>query len=484
MHPRLIQELRHIIFITISAEFLFMRNLIRTLITAIRGTEKEFTTGSIRRAIFMLSVPMVLEMSMESLFAVVDVYWVSRIGVNAVATVGLTESVMFLVYSIAIGLSMAVTAMVARRIGEKDEEGGAIAAIQGLIIGVIFSLTISIVGIFFAEDILRLMGGEPELIAAGANYTRIMLGGNATVMFIFLLNAVFRGAGDASLALKSLVLANTLNLILDPLFIFGVGFFPELGVTGAAVATNIGRGVGILFQLYLLLNGRGVIRIVMRQLQFHAKVIRRLFQISLNGMLQYLIGSSSWIFLVRIISEFGSEAVAGYTIAIRIIIFSILPSWGMANAAATLVGQNLGAKKPERAEKSVWESSFYNMIFLLGVSVVFIIFAPFFIRIFDATPRVVEVGVWCLRITCTGYLFYAYGMVVSQAFNGAGDTKTPMWINVFCFWIVQIPFAYLIAVVLGWGPVGVFIAIALSESLLAIISIIIFRQGKWKEISL
>ncbi len=461
-----------------------MNNLIQTIITAIKGTEKEFTNGSIRRAIFMLSVPMVLEMFMESLFAVVDVFWVSRIGVNAVATVGLTESVMFLVYSIAIGLSMATTAMVARRIGEKDEEGGAVAAVQGLIIGLGFSLAISIVGIFFAEDILIMMGGEPDLVASGVNYTRIMLTGNATVMFIFLLNAIFRGAGDASLALRSLIIANGINLILDPLFIFGIGFFPELGVTGAAVATNIGRGIGISFQLYLLLSGRGIIRLLKNHFMVKVKVIRRLFKISLNGMLQYLIGSSSWIFLVRIISEFGSEAVAGYTIAVRIIIFSILPSWGMANAAATLVGQNLGAKKPERAEQSVWETSFYNMLFLLTISFFFILFAPSLMRIFNQDPEVISIGVICLRITCAGYLFYAYGMVVSQAFNGAGDTKTPMWINVFCFWIVQIPVAYLLALSLDLGPMGVFLSIAISESLLAIISVLIFRKGKWKEISL
>ena len=451
---------------------------------ALSGEERDYTTGNLNRAIFMLSVPMILEMVMESLFAVVDIFFVGKVSVDAVATIGLTESVMLLVYSTAIGLSMATTAMVARRVGEKNKEDAADATVQSVIIATTFSVLISVVGIFAAEDILRWMGGSEALIAEGKGYAQLMLGGNITIMLLFLLNAAFRGAGDASLAMRSLWLANGLNIILDPIFIFGWGPIEAYGVTGAAIATNIGRGVGVVYQLYHLLKGNGVLRVTLDNLKVNMPVIKRMLQVSIGGMGQFLIGSASWIFLVRIISVFGSEVVAGYTISFRIIVFTILPSWGMANAAATLVGQHLGAKLPERAEQSVWRCAFYNMVFLAIVSVIFIAFAEQFIGIFSSEPEVIYYGTMSLRYICMAYMLFAYGMVVSQAFNGAGDTKTPTIINLFCYWMLQIPLAYALSVWLDWGPMGVFLAIAVAESALAVVAILVFRQGKWKTVQI
>lgn len=451
---------------------------------ALSGEEKDYTTGNLNKAIFMLSVPMILEMVMESLFAVVDIFYVGKVSVDAVATIGLTESVMLLVYSTAIGLSMATTAMVARRVGEKNKEDAADATVQSVIIATAFSILISVVGIFAAEDILRWMGGSEALIAQGVGYAQLMLGGNITIMLLFLLNAAFRGAGDASLAMRSLWLANGLNIILDPIFIFGWGPIEAYGVTGAAIATNIGRGVGVLYQLYHLFKGDGVLRVALHNIKVNMPVIVRLLRISAGGMGQYLIGSASWIFLVRIISVFGSEVVAGYTISFRLIVFTILPSWGMANAAATLVGQHLGAKLPDRAEQSVWRCSFYNMVFLAVVSVIFIAFAEQFIGIFSTEPEVIYYGTMSLRYICMGYILFAYGMVVSQAFNGAGDTKTPTIINLFCYWMFQIPLAYVLSVWLDWGPMGVFLAIAIAESALAVVAIMVFRRGNWKTVQI
>ena len=451
---------------------------------AIKGGEKNFTEGSINRAIFLLSIPMILEMIMEALFAVVDVFFVSRVSVNAVATVGLTESVITLVYSIAIGLSMATTAMVARRVGENDHQQAAVAAVQAIIITVCISLLISVLGILFADDILRMMGGSDELIEEGVSYTRIIFAGNIVIMLLFLLNAILRGAGDAAIAMRALWLANILNMILDPCFIFGLGPFPELGVAGAAVATNIGRGIGVCFQLYVLFRGKEIIRVAKRHLTIVWSIIYRLLDVSLGGMGQYLIASASWIFLMRIIAEFGESAVAGYTISIRMIIFAILPAWGMANATATLVGQNLGAKQPERAETSVWRSAFFTMLFLLCVSVLYFLFATPMVRLFHDGPVVLKYGVASLKIICLGYVFFAYGMVISQAFNGAGDTRTPTWINFVCFWLLQIPLAYAMGIHFKMGPNGVFWAIAISETILAIICILVFKQGKWKEIKI
>lgn len=451
---------------------------------AIRGQEKNFTTGSINRALFLLSIPMILEMVMESLFSVIDILFVSRIGVEAVATVGLTESVATLVYAISIGMSMGATAMVARRIGEGNPEAAAVTAVQALVIGVLVSAVIGLLGMVFARQILEAMGGSAEVVRSGTIYTRILLGSNVVIMLLFLLNGIFRGAGDAALAMRALWLANGLNIILDPLLIFGWGPFPELGLRGAAIATATGRGIGVVYQLWLLTRGSSTLRLVRRHLQLRWKVIEKLVKVSANGAIQFLISSASWIFLMRIIALFGDEAVAGYVIAIRLIIFTILPSWGLANATATLVGQNLGAGQPERAERSVWRASFLNVLFMLTVSMVYIIWAPSIIRFFDTTPEVVSAGIMTLRIICLGYLFFAFGMVVSQAFNGAGDTRTPMFINIICFWLIEIPLGYFLAVTFDWQLAGVCWAIAISETLLALIAIYIFRQGRWKEIAI
>ena len=447
---------------------------------ALRGSEQDFTEGSLGRAIMLLAIPMVLEMVMESIFAVCDVFFVARLGADAVATVGLTESIITLVYAVAIGLSMGTTAMVARRIGEKDREGAVVIAVQAIAAGIVLALPIAAAGIFFAPEILTLMGASASIISSGAGYTAVLLGGNVTIMLLFLINAVFRGAGDAAVAMRVLWVANAINVVLDPCLIFGLGPFPELGVQGAAIATTVGRGIGVLFQLYLLFRGRGRIRLTRANLKVNPAVMWQLLRVSLGGVFQILIATASWVGLTRIIAEFGSEALAGYTIAIRIIIFALLPSWGLSNAAATLVGQNLGAKKPERAEKSVWLTSFGNMLFLGSVAIIFILYAPHLIAIFTSVPVIAAYAVDCLRIVSYGYLFYAFGMVVEQAFNGAGDTYTPTLINLGCYWLLQIPLAYSLAIPLQFGPQGVFWAITVAESALAVVSIIIFRRGRWK----
>ncbi|WP_343486533.1 MATE family efflux transporter [Allomuricauda sp. d1] len=459
-----------------------IKKFIRYFWTAVTGKEQEFTTGSIRKAIFMLSIPMILEMLMESIFALVDIAYVSQVSVNAVATIGLTESVITLVYAIAIGLSMAATAVVARRVGEKDLQGAREAAVQAIFLGVLVALVVGVVGFLYNKEILALMGAEPDLIEEGHGYTKWLIGGNVTIMLLFLINAIFRGAGDASIAMWTLVLSNGLNIILDPLFIFGWGPFPELGVMGAAVATNIGRGTAVLFQLGILFFGWGKIRLLLKDVVLNVKVMFNLVRVSLGGIAQFLIGTSSWVFLMRIMSEFGSEVLAGYTIAIRVMMFTLMPSWGMSNAAATLVGQNLGAKQPERAEKSVWITGKYNAYFMGLVSLVYLIFAKQIVGWFNATPSVVENGALCLQIIAAGYIFYAYGMVVTNAFNGSGDTQTPTKINFISFWMFQLPLAYVLALVLDFGAMGVFIAITTAEVLLAIIAIAWFKKGKWKTV--
>jgi putative MATE family efflux protein len=448
--------------------------------TAVLGNEKNFVTGSINRAIFMLSVPMVLEMMMESLFAVVDVFFVSKLGVDAIATVGLTESVIMIVYSICVGLSMGVTAMVSRRVGEKKHKEAADVAYQSILVAVFIAIIIGVAGFVYAKDLLQLMGASDSLINQGYGFTQVLIGGNITIMLLFILNAVFRGAGDASIAMRALWVSNGLNLILDPLFIFGLGPIEGMGVKGAAIATTIGRSVGVAYQLYILLNGKSVIKLMRANMVFRLEIMMRLIRVSLGGMAQYLISTASWIFLVRIISHFGSEAIAGYTISIRIIIFTILPSWGISNAAATLVGQNLGADQPERAEKSVWKCAFYNMLFLFFVSIVFFIFAEFLVSIFSTEEAVVRHGVIALRFICTGYVFFAYGMVVSQSFNGAGDTRTPTIVNFFSYWMLQIPLAYLLAIFTPLEIKGIYVAILVAEVFLAIVVVLIFRKGKWK----
>ena len=448
---------------------------------AIRGSQQDFTEGSLRRAIVLLAIPMVLEMVMESLFAIVDVFWVAHLGANAIATVGLTESVLMLVYCGAMGLSMAATAIVARRIGEKDREGAAVAAVQALVAGVIASVVIAIAGSVFASWLLAIMGASPDVIATGRTYAAIMLASSVSIVLLFLNNGVFRGAGDAAIAMRVLWLSNFINLLLDPCFIFGLGPFPKLGVTGAAVSTTIGRSIGVIFQAWILFSGNGRVRIAAQQFRVHWDVMRRLVRVALNGMFQYAVGQTSWMVLVRIVSTFGSSAVAGYTVAIRIIIFVILPSWGLASAAATLVGQNLGAGKPDRAERSVWVTGLYNMLFLGAVGLVLIAFPEPIIRLFTDDPAVIPIGVDCLRVVSYGNLAYAYGMVMVQSFNGAGDTFTPTVVNIFGYWLFQIPVAYVLAFRTSLGPKGVFAAIPIAEAVIAIVAVALFRKGRWKK---
>lgn len=457
-----------------------IRKYILFLQYAIKGTNEDLTDIKISRAIILLSVPMVLEMVMESLFAVVDVFFVAQVSTNAVATVGLTESVITIVYSLGIGLSMAATAMVSRRIGEKKKKEASHTAVQSIILTIAVSLVLSIAGYIYGEDVLRLMGGEEELIQEGKWYTKILFASNGTIMLLFLINGIFRGAGNAAIAMRALWISNILNMLLDPLFIFGLGPIPAMGVMGAAVATAIGRSIGVLYQLYHLLKGTGVINISLQHIKPDFPLLKRIVKIASGGVGQFLIESASWIFLVRIISNFGSEVLAGYTIALRIIIFTILPSFGISNAAATLVGQNLGAKLPDRAEKSVWLAARYNVAFLFSVSLIFYIFSNEIVSIFTDVEAVKTEAIKAVRYICFGYIFFAYGMVLSHAFNGAGDTKTPTIINFVCFWLFQIPLAYYMANTLRFGSDGVYLGIVFAFTLLAVISIIWFKRGKWK----
>jgi putative MATE family efflux protein len=452
-----------------------------SLLEAVRGSHQDYTRGSLNRAILLLAVPMVLEMVLESLFGVVDVFWVGRLGANAVATVGLTESMLSLVFSVAMGLSLSTTAMVARRIGEKDPEGAAVAGVQAIALGLFVSLAIGVPCFLFAPDLLRLMGASPEIIATGSGYTRICLGGCFAVLLLFLNNAIFRGAGDAAIAMRLLWVSNIINLVLDPCLIFGWGPFPRLGVTGAALATLTGRSIGVFYQFYRLMRGTERFRILKSQIRLQFGVLGRLIRVSFTGILQFAIAHTSWIGLVRIVSIFGSAALAGYTIAIRVVVFAILPSWGMSNAAATLVGQNLGAGHPERAEKAVWRTGLYNVIFLGSLGVVFIFFAEPIVRLFTHDPAVVPLGAACLRIVSYGNLGYAYFMVMMQAFNGAGDTITPTIVNFFGFWLFEIPLAYGLAITLHMRSNGVFFSIAIAESSMAAASAILFKQGRWKK---
>jgi putative MATE family efflux protein len=456
----------------------------RYFLDAVKGTEKNFTSGNINKAIFMLSIPMILEMIMESIFAVVDIYFVGKISVNAVATVALTESVIMIIYAIAMGMSMAATALVARRVGENKPEEASKTAVQAIILAGAIAIAFALVGIFFPKEILSLMGGAPDLVEEGYRYTMIMVGGNLSVMLLFVINAIFRGAGDASISMRSLILANSINIVLDPLFIFGLGPWDGFGLEGAAIATTAGRGIGVMFQLYVLFKGSSMIKVAWANFKVRLEIILSLIKLSLGGIGQMMIGTLSWLFLVRISAEFGSDVLAGYAIAFRIIMFTILPSWGLANAAATLVGQNLGAGEPDRAEKSVWQSALFNVIFLGIVAVVFFSFAEYFVSLFTQEPSVIEVGAIALRYISFGYVFFAYGMVIGQAFNGAGDTKTPTVMNFFCFWLFEVPLAYVLAVHLEFGPKGIFAAIAIASSLWAVVSIIIFRRGNWKTVKI
>ncbi|MCH9660335.1 MAG: MATE family efflux transporter [Bacteroidetes bacterium] len=459
-----------------------LKKIIHYFPKAVAGSEQEFTSGSIRKAVFMLSVPMVLEMMMESVFFLVDAYFVSSLGSNAIATVGLTESVLTLVYAIAIGLSMGVTAIVARRVGGKDIEGASQTAVQSIFLGVGVAIIVSVIGIVFPKEILSLMGGAPDLVAEGYGYTQILLGGNITIMLLFIVNAVFRGAGDASVAMKVLIFSNVLNILLDPLFIFGWGPVPAFGVKGAAIATTIGRGSAVVFQLFILFFGWSKIKVGLRDFVFRVSIMWNLVKVSIGGIGQFIIGTSSWVFLMRIMAEFGSDVLAGYTIAIRVLMFTLMPSWGMSNAAATLVGQNLGAKKPKRAESSVWKTGKYNAWFMIIVSIFYLLFADHILQVFSNDPEAIKYGALSLRVIAAGYVFYAYGMVIIQAFNGAGDTTTPTVINFICFWLFQLPFAYFVALYLDWGVLGVLLAITLAELLIAVLGIIWFKKGKWKQV--
>ncbi|MBI1765053.1 MAG: MATE family efflux transporter [Acidobacteria bacterium] len=453
-----------------------------TLRQAVGSSEQDFTTGSIGRAIFLLSVPMVLEMLMESLFGIVNVFWVSRLGAEAIAIVGTTEALLVLVFGIAMGLSMATTALVARRVGEGNPQAAGRAGAQAILLGTAISLVLGVIAFFGTSLLFTTLGAAPEVLAGGRRYGQIILGTNGIIMLLFLNNAVFRGAGDAAFAMRALWIGNAINLVLDPCFIFGWGPFPELGVTGSAVATTIGRGTAVLYQLSLLFRQSGRVHITRAEWRPDFTLLREIVQISIGGVFQYLIATASWMWLVRIVGYFGAPAVAAYTVAMRIIVVTILPSWGIANAAATLVGQNLGAGKPERAEKSVWIAGFANAIFLGLVTIVFLFFAEPMIRFFTVDPAVVPIGVASLKIVSYGYVFYAFGMVMTQSFNGAGDTLTPTWINLACYWAFQLPLAYALSLWAQWGANGAFWAITIAESTLAVVAVWAFRKGKWKEV--
>jgi putative MATE family efflux protein len=450
---------------------------------AISGTDRDFTSDSIGKALLILSIPMVLEMIMESVFAVVDIFFVSRLGANAVATVGITESSMTIVYAIAMGLSTATTALVARRVGEKKAGKAGIVAFQAIISGLAVSILIAIPGIIYAKEFLLLMGASEEMAEAGYMFPAIMFGGNAVIMLLFIINAAFRSSGDAAISMRVLIFANLINLILDPLLIFGIGPFPELGLKGAAVATTTGRGLAVCYQFYLLFKGNKRIRMEIQHLKIKLKVMVQLFKLSAGGILQYTIATSSWIALYRIISELGSEVMAGYTISIRIIVFVLLPSWGLSNAASTLVGQNLGAKQPERAERTVWITGYINMVLLGLVGLILIVFPEAFIRLFIDDPEVIRNGAISLRIISFGFVSYAMGMVLTQAFNGSGDTVTPTRINLFCFWLFEIPLAYLLAIVLDMKIYGISVAIVAAETALTLTAWYYFRKGNWKTIT-
>ena len=447
---------------------------------ALRGTNADYTRIPLRRAVFLLAVPMVLELVLESTFAVVDIFFVSKLGPSAVATVGLTEAYLFLLYSLAMGLAMAVTAVIARRIGEGKKEEAAVTAVQAIIVALLASLLPAIIGIVYAQDLLRLMGADAWAIEHGYKYTQWMLGGNAVIMLLFVINAIFRGAGDAAIAMRVLWLSNGLNIVLCPLLIFGIGPFPQLGIEGAAIATCIGRGTGVLYQLWILFRGGQHIRVLAAQIAWQGAILWNIVRTSLGGVGQMLVAMTSWIFLMRILASIGSEAVAGATIAIRVMMFTMMPAWGMSNAAATLVGQNLGAKLPERAEASVWQIGWYNMAYLLAISVLFFLFPHGIVGFFTDDAVVIEVGAEWLRILSYALFVYGWWMVSVQAFNGAGDTATPTKINLVFFWLIQIPLAWLLALHLDWKELGVFWAVFVSETSVGLFTLWLFSRGGWK----
>ena len=458
------------------------KEFLQLIWSAVKGKEHDYTTLGIRNSIVLLAVPMILEMMMESLFAVVDIFFVGRLGANALATVGLTETVLAIIYSVGMGVSIAATALVSRRIGEKDYKAAGNVTYQLIVTGGMLALLLGILATYFAADILALMGAEAAVIETGLRYTQVIFAGNLAIILLFLINGALRGAGLPHLAMRSLWLANGTNMVLDPLLIFGLGPFEGLGLEGAAWATTIGRSVGVVYQLYHLLNGRHLLKIGRENMIISYSMIVRILQVSSGGMGQYLIDSASWIFLTRIIAEFGSSALAGYTIAFRIIMFALLPAWGLSSAAATLVGQNLGAQKAKRAELAVWLTARYNVIFMAAVTLVFLLFSEQLTAFFTQDKEVVGVATEALKIITLGYVFFGLGMVMVQAFNGAGDTRTPSIINVVVLWLIEIPFAYLLAVTLGFEATGIFIAIACCHSFHALVSWWLFRQGTWKKV--
>lgn len=448
---------------------------------AVLGSRQDFTAISLNRAIFLLAVPMVLEMVMESLFGIVDIFFVARLGPDPTATVGITEGMLVMVMALAIGLSMGTTAVVARRTGEHDKDGAAEAAVQAIIVGILVSLAIYVICYPLAPRFLALMGSNPGILHVGSTYSRVMLSTSGVIVMLYLINAIFRGAGDAAVAMRVLWLANIINICLDPCLIYGLGPFPKLGVTGAAVSTTIGRSIGILYQLYVLRKGSAHLTVLRKHIRLIGSVMLNIVRLAGTGALQFGIATASWVLMVRMVQSFGSAATAGYTIAIRIVIFSIMPSWGLGGAAATLVGQNLGAHQPDRAEQSVWRSAFLNMIFLGFISLVFLLFAPYLVGFFSSDVAVIRSGASCLRIISLCYLLFAYGVVIVQAFNGAGDTWTPMWINLLSYWIIPLPLAYFLSHALGMGTNGVYIGMLVAEIILATVAITVFRRGKWKQ---
>ena len=462
-----------------------IRSIYSIVKEAIRGEQQDYTAGSMRKAIVLLAIPMILELALESVFAIVDMFVVGKLGPDAIQTVGLTEAVITIIYSVAIGLSTGATAMVARRIGEKNPDAAAHAGAQSLIISLVITIVISVLGVIFAPNILRIMGATNAVATEGAIFTRIMMGGSLVIMLLFLINGIFRGAGDAAMAMRSLWIASLMNIILCPVLVHGIGGWEGWGLKGAAIATTIGRGTGVIYQCYHLFKGNSIIHIKMRHLKYDWPLLKTISSISWPATFQFLIGSASWIFLTRLIAETGgTESSAGYQIAIRNVMFFLLPAWGLSNAAATLVGQNLGARQPERAEQSAMLAAKYNAIFMALVTFIFLFFALPIVSIYNTNPEVMRVGALSMQIIGAGYVFYGIGMVMIQALNGAGDTKTPTWINFVCFWLFQIPLAYLLAKGFDLGPTGAFIAIPVAETAIAVWAYFIFKKGKWKKVVL
>ena len=461
-----------------------LKDFIHLVREALSGSDQDFTQGPIKRGIFLLAIPMMLELALESVFAIVDIFFVAQLGAEAVAVVGLTEAMITILYAVSIGLAIAVTALIARRIGEHKPKAASIIAAQSIWVGGIASIFIGLLGFAYAENLLHFMGASAEIIVNYSSFTEVLFAGSSTILFIFLLNGVFRGAGDAAIAMRVLWLANAINIVLDPILIFGLGPFPELGVTGAAVATTIGRGCGVLLQLYYLFFSQHRIHLRLTDMPPRCAQMLEIIAIARGGIVQFFIETSSWIFLMKIVANFGANAIAAYTIAIRIVIFTFLPAWGLSNSAATLVGQNLGAQQAARAETCVKQIAKYNFIFLTTISIIFILLAESLIGVFTTDPEVIAIGASCLRWLSYGYGLFAIGLVAIQAFNGAGDTRTPSWINLFSFWLVQIPLAFLLANYFQFGPKGVFAAVLIGESVMGILAIMLFLRGSWKMIQI